>query len=288
MRGLKLGTAAIINALFIGYYLLCLPRFEEHASVYAQMRQFSHPMLFSKLPAAYGLFLALPLFYAVAPDFRRLLKESAAARLMLGWLAITAALIFHDRILFFMKPFQPMHFTRGYLFVPLLYFSACAMGWLKERYRWPPRKFAIILILLFLLQLPDNTIRTAQLRHDVKRQPYLYFIPQRDVELLKWIDAIRPTMTIHAVDSGELERMIPVLTHHRSVLGHLYNTPFRDEKTRLVDDFVKKLDAKNLRALHIDALVVPASSLDRLRASLGPNGFEVLFQQADMCLVRIR
>ncbi len=152
----SLATVLAINLLFIGYYLVFLPRFAEHASVYEQMRRFSTPMLFAKLLPAYGVFLPLPLLYAVAPDFRRLLKESPAARLMLIWLAVTAALVFHDRILFFMKPFQPMHFTRGYLFVPLVFFSTCALGWLRGRFNWSGRQFAIALTLIFAHNCPTT------------------------------------------------------------------------------------------------------------------------------------
>ncbi|MCE5228537.1 hypothetical protein LLG95_02925 [bacterium] len=284
---LPLLACAFINFIALAYYLLFLPRFPEHASVYEQMRQFSHPMLFSKLLPAYGLFLALPLFFAGAPDFRRLLKESPAARLMLGWLVITAALMFHDRILFFMKPFQPMHFTRGYLFVPLVYFSICALGWLRDRWNLSPGKYAILLAIPFLLQLPDNLIRTAMLRDEVRNREYLYWIPRADLDLLKKIDAVEPTLTIHAVGNGELERMIPVLTHHRAVFGHLYNTPFKAEKTRLVSEFDENLDMQSLRAMKAEALLLPASELEKLRANLGPNECKIVFQQGHLFFVKI-
>ncbi|MEN6624775.1 MAG: hypothetical protein ABFD69_00950 [Candidatus Sumerlaeia bacterium] len=287
---LPLLAVAAINILFVAYYLVFLPRFAEHASVYEQMRRFSTPMLASKLLPAYGVFMGLAVAYAAAPDFRRLLKESAPARLMLAWLVVTAGLIFHDKLLFFMKPFQPMHFTRGYLFVPLVYFATCAMGRLKARQNWSSRKYAFLLGILLIVQLPDNLIRTAMLRAEVNDKYFIYQIyktPRATIDILQKLDAVQPTLTVHAIGLDNVEKLIPVLTHHRAALAHLYNTPFQNEKRDLVEKLNRDVSLDLVHRLKITALLIPCKS-GSILAALPADSYSILPLNQDAELVVIK
>ncbi len=280
-----LAAVWLLNLGWIAYYLLFLPRFEEHAVVFAVMRRFSTPMLAHKLLPAYGLFLVLPVLWVAGGGARRHLSRPTV-RLMAVWLLVTVALVFHDRLLFFVKPFQPMHFTRGYLFIPLVFFSVLALTDWAGRRGWPRRRLLLVLAGLLLLQLPDNLIRTAELRREARLMPGRYFIDRERLELLGRLGEVEPPLTIlDMLPVGEVRHLIPTLTPHRAIAAHIFNTPhyidFFMAATRLRDE----PNDERLRALGAEALLIRKPELERLRAALAGHHLKIVLEHGEILLV---
>ena len=259
--------ASSINALFLFYYLIFLNRFPEHASVAIQARQFGNPMLFGMIPPAFGVFSIFAVLYFFTRDARRGLKENPAIRLFLVWLICVMVLVFQDRILCFMKPWQPLHFARGYLFIPLVFFSICWFQQKSERTglgrRWIP---AVSLGAIILLQLPDDFFYLARLRQYLATPESLYSISEANWNMLQKLDSIEGTLTVCSLNLpsryARLRYLVPVYTHHRVFAGHEYNTPFMAEKSRIAGKLWPYPTAADLKESKIDLLIVNQSLLD--------------------------
>jgi len=290
--GIAAAGVAAVNVLFLTYYLAFLPRFEEHAATQARIADFGNPLLTRMLWPAYGLWVALPAAYLLSARFRRDWRRRRAVRLMTVWLVVVAALVFHDRWARFMKPVQPMHFTRGYLFIPLVYFSVCGLDRLLSRLRRRRRPWAwVIAAMILLLQLPDNFVRLALFREDLARRVPVYSIPRPALRMFEALDTVEERLTLHAIglqgDFAELERLLPVLTPHRPLLGHPFNTPFIEEKTQAAAGFFEEPSLDRLRQLRLTALAGSPEALRRLQDRLPDVRFEPLVESDRAAVARL-
>ncbi len=282
-----------INALFLGYYALFLPRFPEHASVDEQNHHFGNPMLFSMVFPAYGLFSVMTAFFFLSRRCRSLIRGNAAARFFLIWLIGATFLVFHDRILFFVRPWQPMHFNRGYVFIPLVFFSMCWIQLvLAPRMENRRRILKVLLVLLFAAHLPDDPFKLWRLRGELARKEIVYSTPRKNYELLRKLDAIPETLTLHAFnlppDYESLEYLIPVLTHHRALTAHYLNTPYYQEKKRQAADLFNGFSKEKLKLLNITALVVNEAAYETIVRALAPGEYHVALSFVNLKVVQFR
>jgi hypothetical protein len=242
------------------------------------------------LPAAYGLFLPGTILYFTSADFRARWSKEPQLRLFLVWLICVALLVFHDRWVFFARPLQPLHFTRGYLFIPLVYFSIRAVGvWLA---RARSRKSVGLLIAgAALAHVPDNFFHLGWLRAECLGSRSLYSIPGRCAQLMETLDDIRPTLTFHdflgASGCPDLEYLIPVSTRHRSLLGHHFNTPDLESKRRMAAALRLESSPDDFAQLRITGLIVRRSLLDEAGGAAIPDGFRRLGSLDDLEILRI-
>lgn len=264
--GRRLVLACAIAGAGLTYYLLFLPRFPEHASVERQMREFGNIMLFNQVLPAYGLLAPLGAGWILTRDFRRSWRRDFRVRLMSAWLAAVVLLVFHDRLPFPGKPIQPLHFSRGYLYVPLTYFAVRGLLLWTGRLR-PVRpaslslfaRPAVTALLLVAAHLPDNLVFLGALRERLPKMGEPFSVPAQTMATLRKLRALPATLSLHPVGSVAaqgLSSLIPVLTHHRSLLPHLFNTPFRREKVADAEDFRRSCSYGLLKRWKVDALVV--------------------------------
>lgn len=281
-----------INLLFFAYYGLFLPSIPEHRSVHERMMAQGTPMLFGKLLPAYGLFLICALAYARTLAFRRRWHTDAATRLLVIWALCSASLIFHDRLLPFIHPVQPMHFTRGYLFFPLLLLS---FGYLRRlgltRWRARPRLRVLAILAIFVIHTPDNLIYTALELRDLAPGRSEFRITRDCRELLRRIDNLPETLTLAAFDLPPLYAgftpLVPVLTHHRILIGHRFNTPFHDMKMELQGLLATDPSAGLFAESRVTAVVCGPDYYDKLRQRLEPREYRLLLTRRDIRVVGI-
>ncbi|MGI8907955.1 MAG: hypothetical protein ACR2IE_15855 [Candidatus Sumerlaeaceae bacterium] len=256
-------AAGTLQVVFMTYYLLYLPRFPEHLTVSKQMAGFSASMLLSKMLPAYGLLVLLP--FANVKRWRRTsAKADSSDILMCTWLACELLLMFHDRIT--STPMQPMHFTRGYLYLPLVYFSVRALHQLPGLAH--ARKYQLYCAgLLLLMQLPDTVLYLSRLPEQLRRGE-MHFSVQHDIlNTLQKLDGIKDTLTIHVLVSANMrsaEGLIPVLTHHRALKAHTFNVPFLPEKNLYTRALESALDDNLPGRFGLNALIVGAEQARQL------------------------
>jgi hypothetical protein len=270
---------------FIAYYLVFLPSYPEHRSVARQLATFGASMLYSKLLPAYGLLLFAPVIYIA--QHRRSTMENPNDLFMGVWLVCNLPLVFSDH--FVRAAVQPMHFTRGYVYVPLAYFSAKLLTtWVKGAGNLKWRQ--IVACSVFALHLPDTLCYFARLEMNTRLYTFPLTAARRTVDVLGTLDnAIPDPITIHVLPSANLpggEALLPVLTHHRALVAHPFNTPDYREKS----DYAHKLDtgmAKDFRSRYgLDAVLV--GQRDLMRPGLGDPRSSDAIALSDGCwLLRV-
>lgn len=158
----SLGACGGAFLLFAFYYQVFLPSHPVAAALTVQHREaYAHSLPLSAILVGHAPLLAIFAISWMAPDFARRQLASRRARILLVWLAGTLLLTQNGR--FLPRPIQPMHFTRGYLFVPLALWAfrflqsrargAAAGGWAR---RWLRLAWALPILLL-----PDNLLFVA-------------------------------------------------------------------------------------------------------------------------------
>jgi hypothetical protein len=121
------GTLGLL-LLHLGYYLVFLPADPRHAAIYGGLKlDWRLPKV--TIPLAYGLvaaFAGLPLL----SRFRGARPAAATTRLLLALLVVSFALANHELLI---APHQPIHFTRGYMWLALFLLGAPALNLSLQR-----------------------------------------------------------------------------------------------------------------------------------------------------------
>ena len=135
-------AVALLLLLFLAYHFWLLPQGAEHRALMARWSlDWSLGALAMLL--AYGLLLPPALL-----QLRREGLAQARTRLLLTLLLVSLALAQHDLLI---APRQPLHFTRGYIWMPLFLLGApLLVAWLRSLLR-QARPLALALVALLLL-----------------------------------------------------------------------------------------------------------------------------------------
>ena len=110
----------LLGAAHVGYYLVYLPSFEEHAALMRQWRLAAVLRLENMLPA-YALVAGLTVWRCRRWALCREVFSDSRNRLFGVWFAVSFLLANHEWLL---AAHQPLHFTRGYLWMPLFLLGA--------------------------------------------------------------------------------------------------------------------------------------------------------------------
>jgi len=216
------------------YYLVFLPTFPEHASIMDQWA-LSWLLRAPTLVLAYGGVLLLTLWRLRRPELARNVLSRPENRLLLIWFLVSFVLANHE---FAMDPVQPLHFTRGYLWIPLFLLGAPALidGFqflLDDRHlgRWR----GVVALVILAVVLSDNGIWLA----DHARKPTGMFFSSESEEVMSWLrqisgekkDALLITNDPYVAYTGM------AYTPLRSWYSHWACTPFAEKKKAEVAAF---------------------------------------------------
>lgn len=213
--------------LTLGYYIGFLGRFPEHREL---MQHWAQPWVYhaeSFIPA-YALVGGLAAWRLRRLESARNVLASPGNRLLLAWFAVSFALANHE---FAIEPVQPLHFTRGYVWIPLFLLGAPLLVqqlgrlWSSRRLLLGPA-LALVIVGLFLA---DNAAWLARLT----RQPPGVYVTSEERELLTWLDQPRHEGAILLAERGELGYLATVHTPLRAWHSHPFNTPW--SYTRLTE-----------------------------------------------------
>jgi hypothetical protein len=125
-----------ISAGFLGYNLVFLNRFPQHRAVH-DILTLPHIMTVQTTLLAYTP-VAVIAALRVIRDRHRLTHKDGFLFAMLG---VTLALVYHDRYLP-IKPIEPMHFTRGYVWMSLFLLGLPLMQ--EVLVKWRERLLALV------------------------------------------------------------------------------------------------------------------------------------------------
>ncbi|MGH7149290.1 MAG: hypothetical protein ACREIU_01260, partial [Planctomycetota bacterium] len=223
-RGLPLAPLCVSCAgigAFLLYNLVWLPRFPSHAEIVERWRRvglYSDPLPFLRVYAPW-----IFLFLAGIPAAKAPGPARPAWRLLLVAFAVTALLMNHHWILGKERPFQPLHFSHGYLFVPIVLLT---LGWaLRTRGIGGALRRGPALAALLPLLAIDNVL-FLPVAHALAKGMAL---PAPQARALDRIVAMRPEQTVLS-SQRFLSYFLPTFSPHHVILGHRHLTPKLEER----------------------------------------------------------
>jgi len=225
----------LIGCLHVGYYLIFLPLASpEH---YALQQQWTLAWTFHywNFAASDGFVCVLALVTLAAgwrsggPDWRQ--------RLFLVWFAVSLALANHDLL---MTPVQPLHFTRGYIWMPLFLLGAPAFIQFIEagiRHTTVRRTSVMCILFLFLLDNAEwiGTRVAAAIRFGTHTDEVTLSPEEREVLSQLGSPELRNYLLIS--EDEKIGYLATVYTPLRSWSSHIFNTPYAATRRMEVSTF---------------------------------------------------
>lgn len=226
-------SVLVITAFHGWYYLIYLNSFPEYKQLFSQ---YSTGWTYSLAIAAAAYFLV-----AVLAALNMYLNKPAKKffsvpnqRLFFCWAIIAFLLSKHE---WFMKPIQPIHFTRGYIWVGLFLFALPTLLWLINYLQQKNRKW--VLYIFILLFLSDNVLWTSNLlrgKNDVEWEGH---ITKDTKEVLDFLKENATNKDLLVGDAALVNYLANVYTSVNVWASHPYNTPNRDQRVLQTKQFLK-------------------------------------------------
>ena len=258
---LRWGAVVGADALWCAYYGPFLNSFESHKAMMELWMWADLRVFWDEVAMGQGLWIALAapaLFFA---RFRRWVSRTRPGRLWLAWLMTTAALMSTNRLPFLKQPSQPIHFDRGYLFVPLVVAAVWSMRLVWGKLRRNVRRLVpVTAAAVFAITLPDNGFLLWEHLTVSVPKDRVSEIPRADWEVIEWFEKIaRPSRVavVEALPVGGLDYLLPTFTPHITALGHLYNTTHYKMKRLMLKQYWLGESDELLRRFDPDYLVQP-------------------------------
>ncbi|MBI3467641.1 MAG: hypothetical protein HY000_31925 [Planctomycetes bacterium] len=222
------GTVSLL-VLFLSYNLLFLGLFEQHREL---VRNWSVKWTLD-WAATWRAYLPLAAIAAVR-CWRERGQMDRTARFLLTCWATSFLLANHD---WFVRPHQPVHFTRGYIWMPL-----CLLGlpmlegtllWLSNTRR---RLFCglVPLLLAAVLAVSDNAAFLVQ--YAQRRAEYGFFLTPAVRDLFRQMRE-HDLRGVLLPPNPRLGYLLAVYTRARPYLGLAFNTPSFYERQRQMMDW---------------------------------------------------
>lgn len=219
-----IGTG-LVMAFHIFYYLRYLNQFADHQSVSEQFSVNWRLRFFSMIPA-YAIVAPLAILAVFHYSKPREFFRESHNRLFLSWLVVVLLLVNHE---LFMKPRQPIHFTRGYDWTGFFLLGLPALprllDWLKK---WKTGPLATALFIALFLS--DNFLWiTNYIRFTNKTTSVMYLSPEQR-EILETLDKNADNKTLLLSNDFDLSLLSAVYTKAYPWISNPYTTPFYAKK----------------------------------------------------------
>ncbi len=210
----------LIILLTAWYYLVYLNSFKEHRILHDQ---FSVGWTFSfyVIIPAYILVLALSLLQFVQNKSIKKYFADSHQRLFFAWGLIAFLLSKHE---WFIKPMQPIHFTRGYIWMGLFLFAIPTIVWVFNKLK--QFKYSGLAITVFLLIfLSDNILWTINLLRKKEKSEWVGHLSSDTKKTLEWLSHNTTNQDLLFSNEYLVNYLSNVYGSSYSWYSHFYNTP---------------------------------------------------------------
>ncbi|MEQ9406251.1 MAG: hypothetical protein RIK87_00940 [Fuerstiella sp.] len=239
----QLSMSIFLLAAFLGYYKIWLPLFPQHAAL-QQVWELDWHLTWTSAALAY-LPVLLPCVLwltnrgrsspvadsGITDDQPEAATEQqtpseadrSTRRFLVCALCVAAGLAFHDRII---SPVQPLHFTRGYVWMPLF-----LLGLPKLMTWWQIARQGSVLpmataVLAVALLFADNLLFAAVHCQRQFAGQDGFHLDVHERALLATLHHTPATQgTTVLTDSQTVNYLLPTYAHVRPWIGHHFNTP---------------------------------------------------------------
>lgn len=212
-----LGVSFSVLLIFLTYYLIWLPSFPSHSAL-QKVWHLDWSLSWSTATLAY-LPVAIPCGISLRRAYVRK-RFTTTEQLLSCALLVAVGLAFHDRLV---SPIQPLHFTRGYIWMPMFLLALpVIVEWcqgLLQGNRMQKALPAVAAVLLLSDNLAFCFVHVQ--RQLTARDGFHLSLDERSLisELQKF-----PPATV-LTESETLNYLLPAFVSHRPWLGHQFNTP---------------------------------------------------------------
>ncbi len=228
-----LGAITAIMVFHSWYYLVWLNNFPEHRELFAQ---YSAGWTYSLLVAipAYCLVGALSILAACKYKPLSRFLSFPHQRLFLCWAIIAFLLSKHE---WFIKPMQPIHFTRGYIWAGLFLLSLPGLSWLIE-YLQQNKIRKWLLAGFIIIFLSDNILWTLNLLRKKETVEWEGHISGDTRQTLRFLKTNALSSDLLTGNAPLINYLANVYTPANAWVSHPYNTPKRQERNGQMSDFL--------------------------------------------------
>lgn len=260
------GSILLITAFHIWYYLFYLNSFPEHKQLFTQYTLgWTYSMLIVVPAYSLVLLLASSNIYINRP-LKKILSVPHQ-RLFIGWALIAFLLSKHE---WFIKPMQPIHFTRGYVWAGFFLFALPAIRWLIDYCNTQINRRWLLYAGVFLF-LSDNLLWTANLLSSKNNTEWEGHISGDTRQVFDFLNKNSNTNDLVTGNSLLVNYLTNVYSSANSWVSHPYNTPNREERTlhmqRFFETGEKSAEWNNRRIIIVINKKMPVKILPTLQAN---------------------
>jgi hypothetical protein len=221
-----------VTLLHIGYYLFYLPSVPAHKQLFTQY-SVGWTYSFLIIIPAYCLVFALSIFAAyMGKPIKKFLAVSHH-RFFLCWAIIAFLLSKHE---WFIKPMQPIHFTRGYVWAGLFLLAISGTTWAIS-YLQKTKLRKVILLLCIAVFLSDNLLWVTNLLKGTHTTEWEGFVLKETKDVFNYLNKNTTPQHLITSNSHIINYMSNVYTSANSWVSHPYNTPKREERINILKKF---------------------------------------------------
>lgn len=223
-----------VTIFHVWYYLIYLNSFPEHKQIFSQ---YSAGWTYSLLIAipAYCLVAALSFLNASINRPVKKLLSIPHQRLFLCWAIIAFLLSKHE---WFIKPMQPIHFTRGYVWAGLFLFSLPALIWLINYLQRSTARKWLLYGFPFIF-LSDNILWTTNLLRGTNNIEWEGHITNDTQQVLEFLGSNAGNKDLLVGNAPLVNYLANVYTHSNAWVSHPFNTPNREERIIQMENFLR-------------------------------------------------
>ena len=223
-----------ITVFHAWYYMVYLNSFPEHQQLFSQ---YSAGWTYSLLIAIPAYCLVGALSFVTAYLNRPLKKFLSLPhqRLFICWAVIAFLLSKHE---WFIKPMQPVHFTRGYTWAGLFFLSLPGLVWLID-YLQKSNLKKWMLTGLVLVLLSDNILWTTNILRKKETTEWEGHITSDTKELLSFLKKTSTPRDLLTGNAPLINYLANVYTAANAWVSHPFNTPNREERAKTMQHFLE-------------------------------------------------
>lgn len=222
----------LLLLLHAWYYLYFLSGFPEHRQLFSQYSA-GWTYSFRVFIPAYALVFFIALLAVKTSKSISQFFSNPYQRLFLCWAIISFLLSKHE---WFIRPMQPVHFTRGYTWAGLFLLGLPGLQWLINYGKQSAaRKFFYISFILLLLL--DNTLWTANLFRDKATVEWEGHITADTKEILDHLKKNSTPDDLLVGNARLVNYMANVYSSANAWVSHPYNTPVRDKRIEIMNQY---------------------------------------------------
>jgi hypothetical protein len=213
------------------YYLVFLNQFPEHRQL---VSQWALPWFFraKHFIPAYILVGGLALWRIRRLDLAGSFFSQSRNRMLFIWFTAAFLMANHE---FAIRPMQPLHFTRGYIWVPLFFIGIDILiklfHFLKSRLKKTLGLLSILSITgLFIMDNGFWLTSFFQAHSPPRKKAWeIRMIPEQK-ELLTWMNSLDKKGLVVVSQDIVLSYLVTVYTPFRSWYSHIHNTPYSKKR----------------------------------------------------------